>query len=103
MLQEPRQVLRGKYEKKSITLGTLFDGIGGFPLAAVNNGITPVWASEIRIMKEMRAEYKRKSGTTYAIRPRFKTGLLRKILEQNMNKDQYRGMTFSKKLHNIII
>jgi DNA (cytosine-5)-methyltransferase 1 len=28
-------------------LGSLFDGIGGFPLAAVNAGITPVWASEI--------------------------------------------------------
>ena len=31
----------------SPTLGSLFDGIGGFPLAAVMNGITPVWASEI--------------------------------------------------------
>ena len=29
------------------TLGSLFDGIGGFPLAAVHNGIEPVWASEI--------------------------------------------------------
>lgn len=28
-------------------LGSLFDGIGGFPLAASRNGITPVWASEI--------------------------------------------------------
>lgn len=28
-------------------LGSLFDGIGGFPLAAVMNGIRPVWASEI--------------------------------------------------------
>lgn len=28
-------------------LGSLFDGIGGFPLAAAMNGITPVWASEI--------------------------------------------------------
>jgi DNA (cytosine-5)-methyltransferase 1 len=32
-----------------MTLGSLFDGIGGFPLAAVRNGITPVWASEIEI------------------------------------------------------
>lgn len=31
-------------EKK---LGSLFDGIGGFPLAAKRNGIRPVWASEI--------------------------------------------------------
>ena len=30
-----------------MTLGSLFDGIGGFPLAAARNGITPVWASEI--------------------------------------------------------
>ena len=30
-----------------MTLGSLFDGIGGFPLAAVNVGITPLWASEI--------------------------------------------------------
>ena len=29
------------------TMGSLFDGIGGFPLAAVRNGITPLWASEI--------------------------------------------------------
>lgn len=30
-----------------LTMGSLFDGIGGFPLAAVHNGITPAWASEI--------------------------------------------------------
>ncbi|WP_207948939.1 DNA cytosine methyltransferase [Erysipelothrix anatis] len=30
-----------------MTMGSLFDGIGGFPLAAVHNGITPLWASEI--------------------------------------------------------
>lgn len=30
-----------------MTMGSLFDGIGGFPLAALHNGITPVWASEI--------------------------------------------------------
>ena len=27
--------------------GSIFDGIGGFPLAAVRQGIEPVWASEI--------------------------------------------------------
>lgn len=32
---------------KRITLGSLFDGIGVFPLAARLNGITPLWASEI--------------------------------------------------------
>ena len=30
-----------------LTMGSLFDGIGGFPLAAIRNGVTPVWASEI--------------------------------------------------------
>ena len=30
-----------------LTIGSLFDGIGGFPLAAVRAGIMPVWASEI--------------------------------------------------------
>ena len=29
------------------TMGSLFDGIGGFPLAAICNDIIPVWASEI--------------------------------------------------------
>ena len=28
-------------------MGSLFDGVGGFPLAAVRNGIEPLWASEI--------------------------------------------------------
>lgn len=30
-----------------LTLGSLFDGIGVFPLAATRYGITPLWASEI--------------------------------------------------------
>lgn len=30
-----------------MTMGSLFDGIGGFPLASVLNGIKPLWASEI--------------------------------------------------------
>ena len=30
-----------------ITLGSLFDGSGGFPLAGALSGITPLWASEI--------------------------------------------------------
>lgn len=34
-------------QTKKITLGSLFDGIGGFPLAAVKNGIAAIWASEI--------------------------------------------------------
>ena len=31
----------------NMKLGSLFDGIGGFPLSASHHGITPVWASEI--------------------------------------------------------
>ena len=33
--------------KKQLTLGSLFDGIGGFPLAGQKSGMRPVWASEI--------------------------------------------------------
>jgi hypothetical protein len=29
-----------------MTLGSLFDGSGGFPLAGMMNGITHVWASD---------------------------------------------------------
>ena len=32
---------------RDITMGSLFDGIGGFPLAFMHTGATPVWASEI--------------------------------------------------------
>lgn len=32
---------------RPITMGSLFDGIGGFPLAAVRCGVQPLWASEI--------------------------------------------------------
>ena len=28
-------------------MGSLFDGIGGFPLAARHNSVIPLWASEI--------------------------------------------------------
>ena len=31
----------------NLTLGSLFDGSGGFPLGGMISGITPVWASEI--------------------------------------------------------
>jgi site-specific DNA-cytosine methylase len=30
-----------------LTLGSLFDGSGGFPLGGLISGIIPVWASEI--------------------------------------------------------
>ena len=32
---------------QKLTLGSLFDGSGGFPLGGLLSGITPVWASEI--------------------------------------------------------
>lgn len=34
-------------ESKNLTLGSLFDGSGGFPLAGILAGITPIWSSEI--------------------------------------------------------
>jgi hypothetical protein len=33
--------------KPNLTLGSLFDGSGGFPLGGLISGITPLWASEI--------------------------------------------------------
>ena len=33
--------------KKRLTLGSLFDGIGGWLLASVHNGVKPIWSSEI--------------------------------------------------------
>lgn len=32
---------------RPVTMASLFDGIGGFPLAFSRCGATPVWASEI--------------------------------------------------------
>ena len=34
-------------QRKMLTLGSLFDGSGGFPLAGILAGVEPVWASEI--------------------------------------------------------
>ncbi len=34
-------------EHKQLTLGSLFDGIGGFALAGIYAGMKPMWASEI--------------------------------------------------------
>ena len=33
--------------EKMLTLGSLFDGSGGFPLGGVLAGIKPLWSSEI--------------------------------------------------------
>lgn len=34
-------------QNKPLTLGSLFDGSGGFPLGGLLAGIKPVWASEV--------------------------------------------------------
>lgn len=34
-------------EKEKLTLGSLFDGSGGFPLAGTLCRITPLWAAEV--------------------------------------------------------
>ena len=34
-------------ENKTLTLGSLFDGSGGFPLGGILSGIEPLWASEV--------------------------------------------------------
>ena len=33
--------------EKTLTLGSLFDGSGGFPLGGILSGIEPLWASEV--------------------------------------------------------
>lgn len=38
--------IRGLYDRQ-VTIGSLFDGIGGFPLVFERNGAKTVWASEI--------------------------------------------------------
>ena len=40
-------VIHGIAEHGAKTLGSLFDGSGGFPLAGALNGIAPMWASEV--------------------------------------------------------
>lgn len=45
--REPDRVLRDTPESQALTLGSLFDGSGGFPLGGLLSGIIPVWASEI--------------------------------------------------------
>ncbi len=46
-LPNAEYVLQGIAEQGAKTLGSLFDGSGGFPLAGVLNGIKPIWASEV--------------------------------------------------------
>ena len=45
--REPDRVGRDTPDPQTLTLGSLFDGSGGFPLGGLLSGITPVWASEI--------------------------------------------------------
>ena len=37
--------------KNELTLGSLFDGSGGFPLGGMLAGITPLWASGNRAVR----------------------------------------------------
>ena len=46
-LPNAEYVIRGIAEQGAKTLGSLFDGSGGFPLAGTLHGITPLWASEV--------------------------------------------------------
>ena len=45
--REPDGAGRDTPDPQTLTLGSLFDGSGGFPLGGLLSGITPVWASEI--------------------------------------------------------
>ena len=45
--REPDRAGRDTPTLQTLTLGSLFDGSGGFPLGGLLSGITPVWASEI--------------------------------------------------------
>ena len=40
---------------KTLTLGSLFDGSGEFPLGGLISGVVPVWASEIEPFHEAAA------------------------------------------------
>ena len=46
-LPNAEYVIHGIAEQGAKTLGSLFDGSGGFPLAGTMNGIKPLWASEV--------------------------------------------------------
>lgn len=39
--------MKNQYLNTKPILGSLFDGIGVFPLSASRYGITPIWASEL--------------------------------------------------------
>lgn len=59
---------------KQLTLGSLFDGSGGFPLGGMLAGVLPVWASEIEPFA-IRVTTKRMHSTrarTRSSRPRLK-------------------------------
>ena len=47
-----------------LTLGSLFDGSGGFPLGGILAGIQPVWASEVEPFA-IRVTTKRLPGMTH--------------------------------------
>lgn len=44
--------------EKEMTLGSLFDGIAGFPLAAAQNGIKTIWATVSKTLERTRKQLK---------------------------------------------
>ena len=53
---------------KVLTLGSLFDGSGTFPVAGILSGITPIWASEIEPFP-IRVTTKRLPSVSYQAYP----------------------------------
>ena len=55
-------------QNKTLTLGSLFDGSGGFPLGGLLTGqITPVWSSEIEPGVPVRICPSPVSGTVWMV------------------------------------
>ena len=58
--------------RRPLTLGSLFDGIGGFPLAGKLAGMRPVWASEIEPfpirVTEKRLPWMKHYGNIFSLR-----------------------------------
>jgi DNA (cytosine-5)-methyltransferase 1 len=52
MVQSKKEKIGGRELKKHLTLGSFFDGIGGWLLASTRAGIEPLWSSEIEPFPE---------------------------------------------------
>lgn len=57
-------------QNKQLTLGSLFDGSGGFPLGGLISGITPCGVRKLsRLLSELLPSVCQKSGTTVMCLP----------------------------------